>query len=123
MDSEKNKNRKNTHFKLTSDEIAHLTHRGRIGYLIRQRRYEMGLSQEKLAEMVYVNRGAISLYELGKRSISTEILKDLCLALSLDSNELLGIKKTDAKEELLFLLKGIKDEMNEVIDRHLEKLQ
>jgi transcriptional regulator with XRE-family HTH domain len=51
------------------------------GELVRQARTEAGLSQAELARRVYLKQSSVSKIEAGNRSISTEDLLYLCLAL------------------------------------------
>ncbi len=53
----------------------------RFGRVIRQRREDAGLSQEKLAELAGLHRTYISLLERGKRMPSIEVVRVLASSL------------------------------------------
>ena len=60
---------------------------------IRNRRVELNLSQEKLAENCGFDRTYISLLERAKRNPSYLSLLKLCVGLEIELNELLKIKE------------------------------
>ena len=56
---------------------------------IRTRRTELGISQEKLSEILNVHRNTIAFIEVGKRSASYDMLEKLAKALKCEPYELL----------------------------------
>lgn len=62
-----------------------------IGELVRIRRKALGLTQEKLAELVDVSPSFIGHIERGTRKLSVETLYDLCKALDVSADYLMGI--------------------------------
>ncbi len=63
------------------------------GARIKEKREEVGISQKELAEKVGVSPSAINQYEAGSKTPSTDILKEIALALSTEADYLLGIKE------------------------------
>lgn len=61
-----------------------------FGTILRQRRKELGLSQEQLGMEAAVNRNYISLIELGESQPTIGILFKLALALKMKPTELLS---------------------------------
>ncbi len=57
--------------------------RARFGRAVRKRRYEVGLSQEKLAEMAGIHRTYLADIERGTRNPSLENIEKLARALQL----------------------------------------
>ena len=74
-----------------------------IGEQIKFWRQQRGVTQEKLAEMVELSPGFISLIETGKKRASLETLLSVCRALNVTTNDLLVgnqiIKDTDYNTE------------------------
>lgn len=62
-----------------------------IGKRVRIRRKALGLTQEKLAEIVDVSTSFIGHIERGSRKLSVETLYDLCKALDVSADFLMGI--------------------------------
>ncbi len=62
-----------------------------LGNRIRERRQEVHMSQEELAEKAGINSKTVSRIEGGQTAMSVEILQKLTEALSVDANLLLGI--------------------------------
>ena len=62
-----------------------------MGYRIAQRRTEMGLSQEKLAESIGVNRNTVMRIENGEHAPRADRIVALCDALRMTPNELFGM--------------------------------
>lgn len=60
---------------------------------IRHYRQQLGISQEKLSELIDVHRNTIALLESGKRGISLELLEKIAQVLHCQPYELL--KPTD----------------------------
>ncbi len=57
---------------------------------LKERRGQLGLSQEAVAEMVYVTQQNIAAYEKGIRKPSLDIFVALCDALDCSADYLLG---------------------------------
>ncbi|HAP70338.1 MAG TPA: transcriptional regulator [Flavobacteriales bacterium] len=60
----------------------------RLGIRVKQLRTEMGLSQERLAELANLDRTYIADIEAGKRNVSITVVEKLAEALSLSISEL-----------------------------------
>jgi len=60
-----------------------------IGLRIRRKRQVLQMSQEKLAEEADMSMKYISLIELGKHTMSAEILSNISIALSISTDYLL----------------------------------
>ena len=58
-----------------------------IGKLISSRRKELNLTQEQLAQKLYVSRKVVSRWELNERIPNTMIVKDLCKVLNISIDE------------------------------------
>jgi len=59
-----------------------------VGKAIRERRNELKLSQQSVANKVGISRGAYSQYETGKNTITMEIWFKIAEALELDPNDI-----------------------------------
>lgn len=55
-----------------------------VGKAIRQKRIELNLSQQQVADKVGITRGAYSQYETGKNAISMEVWFKITSVLDLD---------------------------------------
>lgn len=67
----------------------------RFGIVVRNRRTELGISQEDFAECASLHRTYISDLERGKRNVSLENIEKLAKALDLSLSELM--KRVDAE--------------------------
>ena len=89
-----------------------------IGERIKFCRQQRSLTQERLAEMVALTPGFISLIETGKKRASLETLLSLCRALNITLNDLLVenqiIQATDFNTEFSELTVKLKEH-----ERHL----
>ena len=89
-----------------------------IGERIKFWRQQRSLTQERLAEMVELSPGFISLIETGKKRASLETLLSICRALNITLNDLLVrnqiIQDTDYNTEFLELTVKLKEH-----ERHL----
>lgn len=59
-----------------------------VGKAIRDRRNELKLSQQAVADKIGITRGAYSQYETGKNAISMEIWFRIAEALDLNPNDI-----------------------------------
>ena len=67
-----------------------------IGKRIKQRRKELGLTQDEVAEMLDCKKQNISEYELGKRDgLNLKKLEQIAAVLKTDLKQLLGYEDTD----------------------------
>lgn len=55
-----------------------------FGYLVRERRHELGITQDALADVIGVNRRVIGELERGKTTVRLQIVLDVARALGLD---------------------------------------
>lgn len=58
-----------------------------FGLRVKELRLEKGLSQEKLANLAGVDRTYMTQVENGKRNISIENIKKICIALDINLSE------------------------------------
>lgn len=65
-----------------------------FGARIRARRLELGLSQEKLAELAGLHRTYIGSVERGERNVSLLNIRQIALALKLDPSDLVATKNS-----------------------------
>lgn len=71
-----------------------------LGGRIKGKRIELGLSQEKLSELMHVSFKTISAYERDQIDIKSSVIMELCNILNTTPNYLLGYKsETDAESE------------------------
>lgn len=76
-----------------------------IGSRIRDRRKELGMSQEELAEKLYTSKQMISAYENDKTEIKVSVLRELVAVLDTTTSYLVDgvieVKHTTEVQELL----------------------
>jgi transcriptional regulator with XRE-family HTH domain len=60
----------------------------KIGAIIRYKRIELGLSQQKLAKLSNISRGSISNIESGRQKLQIHTLIEIAQALGLSASEL-----------------------------------
>lgn len=71
-----------------------------IGKNIRKKRIELNMSQDELAEKMYVTRQTISNYETGKRNASVETLQELAKVFNCELEELIYGSKSINNQHL-----------------------
>ena len=84
-----------------------------LGQRIRAQRTRLCMTQEELAEALYVEKSTISYYENDKKEMRASGLAELAKVLQTTPNYLLGYEDETDEEfvlEVLSLLSGIKDE-------------
>lgn len=91
-----------------------------IGYRLYDERKKHGYSQEKLAEMVYVSRGAVSAWERGQYLPSTDKLLMLCELYDCDMDYLMG-RIDESKHDLKFICE--QTGLNEAAAKRLQAAQ
>jgi transcriptional regulator with XRE-family HTH domain len=70
----------------------------RFGFAVRNRREELGLTQEDLADKAGIHRTYVSDIERGSRNVSLVNIERLASALALQLGELFGrVEKADAR--------------------------
>jgi len=69
-----------------------------IGSRIKRSRLKRGFSQAELAEKVGLSREAIAAYESGRVRLLDDMVARLAVALSISSDELLGLKPVPQSE-------------------------
>lgn len=90
-----------------------------FGDRLRELREKSGMTQQQLAERIWVSKAAISNYELYERNPSPEILIKLAKVFHVSTDYLLGIE-----EERLFLdISGLDDEDILIIKNTAEHLK
>ena len=69
----------------------------KIGLFIMNRRKELGLTQQQLADKLHISFQAVSKWEKGTTYPNIEILRDLAIVLDVSTDEILagGRKETD----------------------------
>ena len=83
-----------------------------LGQRIRAQRIRLGMTQEELAEALFVEKSTISYYENDKKEMRASGLAEMAKVLQTTPNYLLGYAYSDDDflSEALSLLEGIKDE-------------
>ncbi len=81
-----------------------------LGQRIRAQRIRMGMTQEELAELLYMKKSTISYYENDKKEMRASGLADLAKVLHTTPDYLLGFEKDPFVTEAMRLLQGIEDE-------------
>ena len=83
-----------------------------LGQRIRAQRIRLGMTQEELAEALFVEKSTISYYENDKKEMRASGLAEMAKVLQTTPNYLLGCTYSDDDflSEALSLLEGIKDE-------------
>ena len=105
-----------------------------IGSLIKQARLAKSLTQEELAEKVYVSRSAVAKWENGRVSeIKRSNLKKLSEALGLKPNQLLDETKekpteeddgiSEAKRKLIEKIKKLPEDQVQLLLQVAERIQ
>lgn len=83
-----------------------------IGKLISSRRKELNLTQEQLAQKLYVSRKVVSRWELNERIPNTMIVKDLCKVLNISIDEFfMGLNYSYEQRDKLYIIKVLKNIM------------
>ena len=83
-----------------------------LGQRIRAQRIRLGMTQEELAERLYVKKSTISYYETDKKEMRASCLAEIAKALYTTPDYLLGFEeeKDPFEKEVQGLLKSIIDE-------------
>ena len=88
-----------------------------MGIRISERRKELNLTQEKLAEKMGVSLQTISCIELGKKAIRPENLANLCLHLDVSADYILyGKRNEKLMSELVSKLSELSSEEYSIIE-------
>lgn len=66
-----------------------------INNILKSKRKERGLTQAELAEKLFVSEDCVQKWESGKNNIPSDRLPDICNALGVSADELLGIKNNE----------------------------
>lgn len=98
----------------------------KLGNRIRDRRKEIHLSQEKVAEKAGVSTNTISRIEGGQTAMSIEIFMKLVEILDTDANQLLGTAALPEEkgqcQEILFKIRCLKNCDQEVVAKTMKAL-
>ena len=70
----------------------------KTGNFIKQQRKAKGLTQNQLADLLFVSEKTISKWECGKGFPDTTLILPLCQALDITANELLSAKRLNSEE-------------------------
>ena len=92
------------------EKMSKLNNETTLGQRIRAQRIRMGMTQEELAELLYVKKSTISYYENDKKEMRASGLADLAKVLHTTPDYLLGFEKDPFVTEAMRLLQGIEDE-------------
>jgi transcriptional regulator with XRE-family HTH domain len=88
---------------------------------MRERRYELGLSQAKLAEKANTAPTYIAMIELEKKFPSVEMLERIAQALEIDTTELFSVKPLSG-DSIKKLHKAVLLDFEKVITKKLKEL-
>ena len=66
---------------------------------LKESRLEKGFSQVELAKMVQTTNDSVYSWEKGRSQPSIEMIRKLCVALSVSADYLLGLEKDDGTKE------------------------
>ena len=92
------------------EKMSKLNNETTLGQRIRAQRIRMGMTQEELAELLYMKKSTISYYENDKKEMRASGLADLAKVLHTTPDYLLGFEKDPFVTEAMRLLQGIEDE-------------
>lgn len=70
-----------------------------LGEAIRRARLARNMTQEELASKLQTTKSAISKYELGKREPSLALITKIALALSVRTEDIMGLETFDSPED------------------------
>ncbi|MGN0617848.1 MAG: helix-turn-helix domain-containing protein [Ruminiclostridium sp.] len=90
-----------------------------FGKKLKELREKNGLTQQQLADRIWVTKSTISNYELGERNPSPEILIKLSNVFHISVDSLLGIEK----ESPVLSIEGLTDEDIELLEKTIELLR
>lgn len=99
----------------------------KLGNRIRDRRQEISLSQEKVAEQAGISVNTVSRIEGGQSAMSIEIFIKMVQILGVDANELLGVssqtKEGDGQcQEMFCRIRHLKQNEQTVVLQTMEAL-
>lgn len=96
-----------------------------LGNRIRDRRNEISMSQEKVAEQAGISANTVSRIEGGQSAMSIEIIK-MVQILGVDANELLGVSRQTKEDgqcqKMLCLIRHLKQSEQTVVLQTMEAL-
>lgn len=94
-----------------------------MGIRIAQRRKELKLTQEQLAEKMGVSLQTVSCIELGKKAVRPENLANLCSYLNISSDYILyGKRDSQQMTEVITKLSSLKPEEYQAVQALIELL-
>lgn len=98
-----------------------------LGNRIRDRRNEISMSQEKVAEQAGISANTVSRIEGGQSAMSIEIFIKMVQILGVDANELLGVssqtKEGDGQcQEMFCRIRHLKQDEQAVVLQTMEAL-
>ena len=94
-----------------------------MGIRIAQRRKELRLTQEQLAEKMGVSLQTVSCIELGKKAIRPENLANLCTCLQISADYVLYGKRNQLQmDDTISKLSALKPEAYHVVQSMIELL-
>ena len=89
---------------------------------IKNRRYVLGLSQAKLAEIAGIATAYVAMIELEKKFPSVDVLERIAKALEIDPTELFS-KACYPEEAILNLQRSVLKDIETVVKCHIEKFE
>ena len=89
---------------------------GSMGLRIAQRRKDLRMTQEQLADQMGVSLQTISCIELGKKAIRPENLANLCVCLNVSADYILyGKRNAEQMKEIVAKLSALDAESYEIV--------
>lgn len=100
---------------------------GRVGERIRRHRIAAGMTQKRLAELLYVTQPCVSGWERGKRDVTMEDLQRVAEAIGIPLLALLGLEPADLVYGIEAILRDPAQRkvwragLDEIMDKHKPK--
>lgn len=94
-----------------------------LGALIKRKRTNLKLTQEKLAERIGVTAATISLYESGERKPELDRIKKLSVTLGVSVIEMLDIEIPDADLDIALRAKDLSREDIEKVKEYIKAIK
>lgn len=94
-----------------------------IGQKIKSSRLELGLSQEKAAELCGISASFYGNIERGTRKMSLETFVDICRALNISSDSILSDELPDSDPVILSILANVKKSGSLQYGRYLDVIK
>jgi len=79
-----------------------------LGKKIKEKRMQLSLTQEQLAEKIGISPKSLSQIELGNNFVSADNLEQICLALNVNVKSLFDFDNDNSKEKMDFIINKLK---------------